>query len=85
MAQPSEGLVVSVPVLEWCLGRGALSDWRLSSQLYLKGAAAVGSWTAYRAIAVESGVVDREGNVGETGWELLEARRDWVYLGTWCA
>lgn len=47
---------------------------RLSSQLHLKNAAAVGWWVAYKGLAVDTGIIDKNGNLGEAGIELL---------GTW--
>ena len=51
----------------------ASDDVRLSSRLHLKNPAAVGLWVAYKAIAVDTGVLDANGNVGEAGSELLNA------------
>lgn len=48
-------------------------DARLSSRLYLKNAAAVGWWVAYKGISAEIGLVDEQGNLQEVGRELLRA------------
>lgn len=69
--QGDEGLL-GVPGIQKARDAKA-SKARLSSQLYLKNPAAVGLWVAYKSLAVDVGILDKEGNLGEPGARLISA------------